>query len=415
MASPSTGVSVGSGPETTVKVLERVFGPTPFAKLSYTHACSTGADAFFAVSLAGSLFFNVSVGAARPRVIVYLGLTLAPFLVLAPLVGPLIDRFGSTRHQVAAFTCLARGILCLFIAGDLRTLLLYPEAFGVLVFDKAYTVTKSALVPALVGDNADLVEANSRLARISTVAGLVGGAIAAAILTLGSAIGVLRVASLVYFTGAVLALRIGPTRATSLPPATLEQQELRAPTVRLSAGAMTVLRAGVGFLTFLVAFALKRSGEPLWFFGAVALSGVLGGLSGAFVSPVLRHHLRREEPLLIFALLIAALGSLAAALYLDRASELVAVFAVVCASTIGRQGFDSILQRDAPDAARGRAFARFETLYQLIWVLGALTAVILQPTTTAGLAALAILLIVAVLVYATGIARAPQPNRQSQT
>jgi MFS family permease len=124
----------------------------------------------------------------------------------------------------------------------------------------------------------------------------------------------------------------------------------------------------------------------------------------------LRHHLRREEPLLIFALLIAALGSLAAALYLDRASELVAVFAVVCAATIGRQGFDSILQRDAPDAARGRAFARFETLYQLIWVLGALTAVILQPTTTAGLAALAILLIVAVLVYATGIARAPQPD-----
>jgi hypothetical protein len=277
-------------------------------------------------------------------------------------------------------------------------LLLYPEAFGVLVFDKAYAVTKSALVPALVGDDADLVEANSRLARISTVAGLVGGAIAAAILTLGSASGVLRVASLVYFTGAALALRIGPSQATSLPPTTLEQQELRAPTVRFSAGAMTVLRAAVGFLTFLVAFALKRSGEPLWFFAAVALSGVLGGLCGAFISPVLRGHLRREEPLLVIALLIAALGSLAASMYLDRGSELVALFAVLCAATIGRQGFDSILQRDAPDAARGRAFARFETLYQLIWVFGALTAVVLEPTTTAGLASLAILLIVAVLV-----------------
>jgi hypothetical protein len=391
-------------------LLERIVGPKSIARLSYTHACSTGADAFFAVSLAGSLFFNVSVGAARPRVIVYLALTLAPFLVLAPLIGPLIDRFGSARHLVVAFTCLVRGILCLFIAGDLRTVLLYPEAFGVLVFGKAYSVSKSALVPAMIGDNADLVEANSRLARISTIASLVGGGIATGILTLGSATGVLRVASLVYFAGAVFAVRIGPNQTTQLPPATLEQQELRAPTVRLSAGAMSVLRAAVGFLTFLVAFALKRSGEPLWFFGAIALSGVLGGLSGTLVSPFFRRHLRREEPLLVIALLTAGLGSLAAAVHLERGSELAAVFAVICAVTIGRQGFDSILQRDAPDAARGRAFARFETLYQLIWVLGALTAVTLQPTTTTGLAALAVLLMITVLVYAAGIAGTHRPS-----
>jgi Major Facilitator Superfamily len=394
-------------------LLEGIVGPRPFARLSYTHACSTGADAFFAVSLAGSLFFNVSVGAARPRVIVYLALTLAPFLVLAPLIGPLIDRFGSTRHLVAAFTCLVRGILCLFLAVDLRTVLLYPEAFGVLVMGKAYSVTKSALVPTLVGADEDLVEANSRLARISTVSGLIGGGIAAAILTLGNADAVLRVGSLVYFTGAVLALRIGPNEAAPLPPATLEQQELRAPTVRLSAGALSVLRAAVGFLTFLVAFALKRSGEALWFFGAIALSGILGGLCGTFVSPFVRRHLRREEPLLIIALLTAGIASLAAALYLERGSELAVVFAVLGAVTIGRQGFDSILQRDAPDAARGRAFARFETVFQLIWVLGALTAVILQPTTTTGLAALAGLLTITLFVYATGIARAHGPSHES--
>ena len=93
---------------------------------------------FFAVSLAGSLFFNVSVGAARPRVIAYLLVTLAPFLVLAPLVGPLIDRFARSQRVVAATTCLGRGILCLFVAGDIKNLLLYPEVFGILVLDKAY-------------------------------------------------------------------------------------------------------------------------------------------------------------------------------------------------------------------------------------------------------------------------------------
>src|SRR3954471_1193182 len=152
--------------------VRRILGPPPFARLASAHAFSASADAFFTVSLAGSLFFNVSIGAARPRVIAYLLLTLAPFVVLAPLVGPLIDRFGRARPAVLASTCLGRGILCLFVAGDIRNVLLYPEAFGVLVLEKAYSVARSALVPTLVRDDEDLVAANSRLARISTVAGL---------------------------------------------------------------------------------------------------------------------------------------------------------------------------------------------------------------------------------------------------
>ena len=172
-----------------MSVLRRIVGPPPFAHLAWTNALSPAADAFFTVSLAGSLFFNVSVGAARPRVVVYLLLTLAPFVVLAPLVGPLIDRYGRARPAVLASTCLGRGILCLFVAGDLRNVLLYPEAFGVLVLEKAYSVAKSALVPTLVLDDVDLVSANARLARISTIAGLLAGASAAAVLTLSSATG----------------------------------------------------------------------------------------------------------------------------------------------------------------------------------------------------------------------------------
>src|SRR5205085_964079 len=151
------------GPETPMPVLRRMFGRMfggmPFARLSATHALGTGADAFFTVSLAGSLFFNVSIGAARPRTIGYLALTLAPFVVLAPLIGPLIDRYGYARRAVAASTCLGRGILCLFAAADLHSVLLYPEAFAILVLEKTYTITKSALVPSLVDDDADLVAA----------------------------------------------------------------------------------------------------------------------------------------------------------------------------------------------------------------------------------------------------------------
>ncbi len=393
-------------------VLKRIFGPMPFARLSYTHVFSTAADAFFAVSLAGSLFFNVSIGAARPRVIVYLAVTLAPFVVIGPLVGPLIDRFGGARRFVAALTCLGRGILCLFIAGDLRNLLLYPEAFGVLVLDKAYSVTKSALVPSLVSDDADLVEANSRLSRISTVASLLGGALAAGILSLSDATPVLRVASLVYFTAAVLALQITPQDPARLPAAALERQELHSPTIHLAASAMTLLRGTVGFVTFLVAFGLKRAGQPIWFFGAVAAAGVLGGLTGTLAAPLLRRRLRQEEPLLTAALLITGLVTLGAASYFGRVSETAAVFAVAFAASLGRQGFDSILQRDAPDAAHGRSFARFETLFQLVWVVGALLAVGLEPSARSGLVALGAVAAAATLAWITPRRR---QHRQRET
>ena len=397
------------------RVYGRVFGPIPLRRLAATHALSTSADAFFAVSLAGSLFFNVSIGAARPRVIGYLFATLVPFVVLAPLVGPLIDRFGRARRLVAASTCLGRGILCLFAAGDLRNLLVYPEAFGILVLEKAYSVTKSALVPTLVDRNADLVGANSLLARISTIAGLVGGATAVGVLTLGNASQVLRIAALVYFTAAGVALSIPPDDPVRLPPAALERAELRSPEIRYAASAMTVLRGAIGFLVFLVAFELKRTGAPTWFFAVIAGVSITGGLVGTVASPPLRQRMRRDEPLLSVALATAALVSLGAAVHADAVSIAIAVFAIALTASMGRQGFDSILQRDAPAAARGRSFARFETLFQLVWVIGALVAVVLHPSTRAGLAVLGIVFVPILITFLIGSKRRGRHDPHAET
>lgn len=397
-------------------VTRRVFGPAPLARLAVAIPFSTAGDAFFTVSLAGSLFFNVSIGAARPRVIGYLVLTLAPFVVLAPLVGPLVDRFGRARPAVLATTALGRGILCLFVAGDIRNVFLYPEAFGVLVLEKTYSIAKSALVPTLVREDADLVAANARLAQVSTLAGLIAGASAAGILALGGATPVLRVGSLAYFGAAITAMRV-PAEIGPLPERTLERRQLQSPMVRLAAGAMGMLRASIGFLVFIVAFGLKRAGEPTWFFGAVAAASVSGGLIGTLASPPLRRRLRRDEALLSGALVAATAATLLAALRPTRVGVLVAVLVLAFAASTARLGFDSILQRDAPDAARGRSFARFETLFQLLWVLGALVGVLLQPTTRDGLAALGVLFVATLVVYFVGthlpqrFAAPPAPGR----
>ena len=372
-------------------VTRRFFDATPFGRLVSTHALSTGADAFFAVSLAGSLFFNVSIGAARPRMIAYLAVTLAPFVVLAPLVGPLVDRFGKARSYVLATTCLGRGILCLFAAADLDNVLLYPEAFGILVLGKTYSVTKSALVPTLVSDHSDLVTANSRLARTATLAGLVGGAVAVGTLQVADAVQVLRVASLVYFSAAVLALRI-PTQ----PPAkhaalVVGYHEPRSRRLGFAAAAMMTLRGAIGFLSFLVAFDLKRAGAATWVFGLIAACGILGAFGGTVVSPILARRLRRHDRLLPVGLLAAAVASLLASIYVTTVAVATSVVVVAAAASVGRQGFDSVLQADTPDAARVRAFARFETIFQLLWALGALASVLMQPSAGSGFALLAAL------------------------
>jgi hypothetical protein len=44
------------------------------------------------VALANTLFFAVPLGEARDKVALYLVMTMAPFALLSPLVGPILDR-----------------------------------------------------------------------------------------------------------------------------------------------------------------------------------------------------------------------------------------------------------------------------------------------------------------------------------
>ncbi|HEX6418220.1 MAG TPA: MFS transporter [Acidimicrobiales bacterium] len=364
---------------------------------------SASGDVFFAVSLAGSLFFNVSVDAARPRIILYLVLTMAPFAVVAPLIGPLVDRYGRARTGVIALTLLVRGILCLFIAGDLKTLFFYPEAFGVLVLGKAYSVAKSAAVPGLVDDNAQLVAANSRLSRLSSVAGAVAGPVAAGVMAAGGAPLVLRLGSLVYFGGAVVALRIPPPEPAPATDPTVERLELSSPSVVVGASAVSALRAAIGFLTFLIAFGFRRAGEPVWLYGAVLVAVGIGNFAGTIVTPVLRRRWLREEHLVVATLLVASLATLAVAGAFSRQSLVVAGAVVGLAANAGRQAFDSVLQRDAPDAARARQFAWFETRFQLAWVVGALVPVVFPLGVRTGLAVLGVAFAVAFGAAVAGV------------
>ena len=60
--------------------------------LALAHAISVCGDVFVTISLADSIFFGATASAARGKVVLYLVLTMAPFAVVAPVLGPLLDR-----------------------------------------------------------------------------------------------------------------------------------------------------------------------------------------------------------------------------------------------------------------------------------------------------------------------------------
>ncbi len=385
--------------------------PTPFARLAITHAASICGDVCLTVSLAGSLFFSVSPGQSREKVLLYLIITMAPFAVIAPLLSPVLDRIRGGRRLMIFLTCAARAVLCLFIAryvnaDGAEALLIYPLAFGLLVAQKTYSIARSALVPAVVSGEQELVSANSRLAIISVIGGAVGGLPAVGIYRFFGAEGSLILAALVYALGSLLSWQIPRVETEHGGPDTpLEKEELHAPSIILAGSAMGLLRGAVGFLTFFIAFGLRDNDEAAWVFGLVLVVSGIGGFLGNLIAPQLRK-ITREEVILAGALVLPAVGCLFAARSASITMTTFGALMIAAGAAAGRVAFDSLLQRDAPDAVRGRSFARFETRFQITWVAGALIPVAIPPVyqdLRIGLFALAIGLGFAGLSYIAGM------------
>ena len=137
------------------------------------HAISCAGDTLITIGLAGTIFFNVPAGEARGRVALYLLVTMVPFALLAPVVGPLLDRFRHGRRYALAATMLGRAFLAWVIADNLLGFGLYPAAFGVLALSRAYGVARSAAVPRLLPPGLGLSQAGARASVYGTVAGAI--------------------------------------------------------------------------------------------------------------------------------------------------------------------------------------------------------------------------------------------------
>ena len=82
--------------------------------------------------------------------------------------------------------------------------------------------------------------------------------------------------------------------------------------------------------------------------------------------------------MLTVALALSAAGGIGLAVFGTPAAGVVLAGIVGFAAAIGRLAFESIVQRDAPEANQGRAFASFETRFQFAWAGAAFLAVAIQ-------------------------------------
>ena len=409
-----------------------LFETTPFTKLARVHAFSISCDALVTVSLAGSLFFSIPTGQAREKVTLYLLLTMAPFAIVAPLVGPAIDRIRGGRRLMVLLSCALRAALCLVMVRHLDDLLLFPLAFVYLVLGRSYGIAKSALVPTVVDSDHELVRANSRLSLLSGIVGVGVGAIAAGIAKVAGSESTLVLGAIAGGIGAVLAMRLAPAIITDAPTDPIGEVELKGAGIQQAAEAMGLLRGIVGFLTFLLAFALRGggtdgpvpvglsighavhvaahlppagtghpSGAPTWHFGVVLVFAAAGGIAGALVAPRLRQFMS-EERILLFALIGCAGVTMVCAFQGDLLGAAGGAMTVGLAASVGRLAFDALVQRDAPDANFGRSFARFETRFQIVWVIGAFIPVVVPMSAQFGLVAVSVAAGFAAFAYYTG-------------
>jgi MFS family permease len=213
----SAAVARGTG-----RFVHRLSGASGASRTGFSHLLELTAaggfgDAFVAIALAGSLFFSTSVEEARGRAAVALLVTIAPYAILAPLIGPLLDRVRQGNKFILMGTLLARGLLCWGMSSEGNdVLMLLPAAFGVLVLQKAYVVTRAAVTPRLLPSEITLVTANARSNLASLIATSTGAAVALGVDKImggGSqgAAWVLRVATVIYLVAMIPGLRLPDT------------------------------------------------------------------------------------------------------------------------------------------------------------------------------------------------------------
>ena len=362
-------------------------GESGLSRLIQMHFFNTAGDTAVAISLAGSLFFQVPTGEARGQVALFLALTMLPFAIVAPLIGPFLDRFAHGRRWAIGATMAIRAFLCWALASSVAddSPWLFAAALGVLVSSKAYGVTRAAAVPRLLPRDFTLVRANGRV----SLAGSIGATVSAPIAGLLAYAGPewsLRYGFALFVAATICAIRLPEQVDSSLGEEDLVlhgsgggTSRRGRPRTRIPAAVAFALRANCGprwlsgFLIMFMAFLLRENPPPTDF-GAELLVGMVVAAAGVgnALGVLLASLLKRINPTVTVVLALVGVGAvtLVATLFYGVVPLVALGLTAGLAQSLAKFCLDATIQRDIPTRVQASAFARSDTTLQLAWVLG---------------------------------------------
>lgn len=360
-------------------------GESGLSRLLELHAFNTAGDAAVAISLAGTVFFTAPTDEATGQVALFLVLTMLPFAVVAPLIGPFLDKFQRGRRWAIGATLAVRAFSCWVLAGAVaeQSATFFIAALLCLVSSKAYGITRASAVPRLLPEQLTLVKANSRISLTGTAAGAISAPLAVGAAYFGAEWS-LRYAFVLFVVGTVLAVllparvdssdgedKIDLTAANGVKGVLAPRGVVNA--LRCNAG----LRLITGFLTIFMAFVLREPPDSLgWNGNATILLGLVIGAAGAgsTIGVLLGNVLRSRAPeaIVIFVLIVDTAVLAVVSLTLSWVTAIVLGLTAGLCQSLGKLSLDALIQRDVPERVRTSMFARSETLIQLSWVTGGL-------------------------------------------
>jgi hypothetical protein len=400
--------------------------------LTWPVVANFAVDSAMAVALANTLFFAAATGESKGRVALYLLITIAPFAVIAPLIGPALDRVQHGRRAALAASFLLRTVLAVVLimnydpaTGSYPSWVLYPCALGMMVLSKSFSVLRSAVTPRVMPPTIDLVRVNSRLTMFGLIGGtIVGGGIAAGAEWLFSTLlelpGALFVVVFVTLAGASLTMRIPkwvevtegevpttlsyhghgsewgwlddhPTEVMAKGP---RRQPLGRNIITCLWGNCTI-KVMVGFLFLYPAFVAKAHDASGWvqlgMLGTIGAAAGIGNFAGNFTAA--RLSLGRPAVVVVRAAIAVTVLALAAAVSGSLIVAAVAAFVTSGASAVAKASLDASLQDDLPEESRASAFGRSESVLQLAWVLGGAMGVLVYTELWVGFTAISSMLL----------------------
>jgi MFS family permease len=374
--------------------------------LTYATMLNYASDAAMAVALANTLFFSAAdADSSKGKVALYLLITIAPFALLAPVIGPMLDRIQRGRRLAMCITSVGQALACVVMATNFDGWLLYPAALAKMVLSKSFTVLKSSVTPRVVPPDITLAKTNARLTTFGLVGGAAFGAVAALVLQVFDSAGALWFTAIICVVGAVQGMRIPSWVEVTEGevPATLDahpEKPRRQPMGRNVVVALSgngTIRILTGFLMMFSAFAVRAETEDKPFMQLLLL-GVIAGAAGAgsFLGNGIgaRMNLGHPEKIML-ACISGCLASTVVAMLVDGIATAALVGLVgATASAIAKNSLDAVIQDDLPEESRASAFGRSETVLQLAWVFGGALGVLLPPTFWLGFLVVSILLAV---------------------